>query len=69
MLTEDGSLWVYGVGKDGMTAFPEYGIERLRQFVAYERAAGRAPFPTSQLPCIGKWWISGRRVAIATSIR
>ena len=43
MFPEDGCLHVYGVGEDGMTAFTEYGIECLRQIIADERAAGRAP--------------------------
>ena len=43
MFPEDGCLWVYGVGEDGMTAFTEYGIECLRQIIAEERAAGHEP--------------------------
>src|ERR1700675_4775387 len=42
MVPEDGCLWVYGVGEDGVPAFTEYGIECLRQIIADERAAGRA---------------------------
>jgi len=45
MFPEDGCLHVYGVGEDGVTAFTEYGIECLKQIVADERAAGRAPNP------------------------
>ncbi len=41
MFPEDGCLWVYGVGE--VPAFIEYGIECLRQIIADERAAGRAP--------------------------
>jgi len=40
---EDGCLWVYGFGEDGVAAFTEDGIENLRQIIADERAAGRAP--------------------------
>lgn len=40
---EDGCLWVYGVGEDGVTAFTDFGIENLRQIVADLRAAGKAP--------------------------
>ncbi len=43
MFPEDGCLWVYGVGEDGVTAFTEDGFENLRQMISDERAAGRAP--------------------------
>jgi hypothetical protein len=43
MFPEDGRLYVYGIGEDGVTAFTDYGIECLRQIIADERAAGRAP--------------------------
>ena len=43
MFPEDGCLWVYGVGEDGVPAFTSDGIENLRQIVADQRAAGRAP--------------------------
>ena len=42
MFPEDGRLYVYGIGEDGVTAFTEYGIECLRQIIADQRAAGRA---------------------------
>ena len=45
MFPEDGCLRVYGVGEDGVTAFTEYGIECLKQIIADERAAGKAPLP------------------------
>jgi len=45
MFPEDGCLWVYGVGEDGVTAFTQYGIECLKQIIADERAAGNAPSP------------------------
>ena len=45
MFPEDGCLRVYGVGEDGVTAFTDYGIECLKQIIADERAAGRAPPP------------------------
>jgi hypothetical protein len=45
MFPEDGCLRVYGVGEDGVTAFTEDGIECLKQIVAEERAAGKAPPP------------------------
>ena len=42
-IPEDGRLWVYGVGEDGVPAFTKDGIENLRQIIADQRAAGRAP--------------------------
>jgi hypothetical protein len=45
MQPEDGCLWVHGVGEDGVPAFTEYGIESLKETIASERAAGRAPPP------------------------
>src|SRR4051795_9947008 len=39
MVPEDGCLWVYGVGEDGVPAFTQDGIENLRQIIADERAA------------------------------
>jgi hypothetical protein len=41
MFPEDGCLWVYGVGEDGVPAFTRDRIENLRQIIADERAAGR----------------------------
>ena len=43
MEPEDGSLWVYGVGEDGVPAFTRDGIDYLREIIAEERAAGRGP--------------------------
>ena len=43
MFPEDGCLWVYGLGEDGVPAFTEYGIDCLQQIIADERAAGNAP--------------------------
>ena len=43
MFPEDGCLWVYGVGEDGVPAFTSDGIENLRQIIAAQRAASRAP--------------------------
>jgi hypothetical protein len=45
MFAEDGCLWVYGVGLDGVPAFTEHDIDCLRQIIADERAAGTAPKP------------------------
>jgi len=30
---EDGCIWVYGVGEDGVMAFTDFGIENLRDLV------------------------------------
>ena len=46
MFPEDGCLRVYGFGEDAVPAFTDYGIEGLKQIIADERAAGRAPPPT-----------------------
>ena len=43
MFPEDGCLHVYGVGEDGATALTQHGIECLKQIIADERAAGKAP--------------------------
>ena len=43
MFPEEGRLWVYGLGEDGVTAFTQDGIENLRQIIIDERTAGRAP--------------------------
>jgi len=43
MFPEDGCLWIYGVGEDGVPAFTKDGIENLRQIIADERAAVRGP--------------------------
>ena len=41
MFPEDGCLWVYGVGEDGVPAFTRDDIENLRQIIADARADGR----------------------------
>ena len=33
METEDGLIWVYGVGKDGVMAFTDFGIENLMELI------------------------------------
>ncbi|WP_354111567.1 hypothetical protein [Bradyrhizobium sp. S3.12.5] len=30
---EDGAIWVYGVGDDGVQAFTDFGIERLIELI------------------------------------
>src|SRR5215210_7258755 len=43
MFPQDGSLWVHGVGEDGVPAFTRDGIENLRQIIADARDADRGP--------------------------
>ena len=43
MFPEDGCLWVYGVGEDGVPTFTRDGIEYLQQIITDKRAAGCAP--------------------------
>ena len=33
METEDGAIWVYGVGEDGVQAFTDFGIENLIELI------------------------------------
>jgi hypothetical protein len=33
MEVEDGCIWVYGIGEDGLLAFTDVGIENLRELV------------------------------------
>ncbi|HET9586626.1 MAG TPA: hypothetical protein VFP38_21570 [Bradyrhizobium sp.] len=33
MEIEDGVIWVYGVGEDGVLAFTDFGIERLIELI------------------------------------
>jgi hypothetical protein len=33
MEIEDGAIWVYGVGEDGVRAFTDFGIENLIELV------------------------------------
>ena len=33
MEIEDGVIWVYGVGEDGVMAFTDFGIENLKDLV------------------------------------
>jgi len=34
MEPEDGLIWVYGAGDDGLMAFSDFGIENLKQLVS-----------------------------------
>ena len=35
---EDGLIWVYGLGDDGVMAFTDFGIETLRELVEIYKA-------------------------------
>jgi hypothetical protein len=35
---EDGRIWVYGIGEDGVLAFTDFGIENLTELVEIYRA-------------------------------
>jgi hypothetical protein len=35
---EDGLIWVYGPGDDGIMAFTDFGIETLRELIAMHKA-------------------------------
>lgn len=37
MDVEDGVIWVYGVGEDGVRAFTDFGIENLMELVKMHR--------------------------------
>lgn len=39
MEIEDGVIWVYGVGEDGVQAFTDFGIENLRDLVRIHKDA------------------------------
>ena len=43
MFPEDGCLWVLDAGDREIHAFTDYGIECLKQIIADERVADRAP--------------------------
>jgi hypothetical protein len=32
---EDGVIWVYGVGEDGVKAFTDFGIENLKDLIGF----------------------------------
>jgi hypothetical protein len=59
MFPEDGRLWIYGVGEDGVTAFTEDGIENLRPSSTSEPAAARrhrSNPPNSPAPAVLTAW-------------
>lgn len=56
MEIEDGLIWVYGVGEDGVQAFTDFGIENLIELVRFYKEnpncsrAGSGIDPTSLRP-------------------
>lgn len=44
MDTEDGVIWVYGMGDDGVMAFTDFGIENVIELSEYTR---KTPKPSS----------------------
>jgi hypothetical protein len=38
MDAEDGFIWVYGVGEDGVMACTDFGIETLRELIRIHKA-------------------------------
>jgi hypothetical protein len=55
MDTEDGELWVVGVGEDGVMAFTDYGIENLKNLI--------------QIHKDNPWIIEKRRQALAAIVK
>ena len=56
MEIEDGLIWVYGVGEDGVQVFTDFGIENLIELVRFYKEnpscsrAGNGNDPTSLRP-------------------
>jgi hypothetical protein len=38
METEDGVIWVYGTGEDGVMAFTDFGIDNLMGLIKMQKA-------------------------------
>ena len=43
MEIEDGVIWVYGVGEDGVMAFTDFGIENLIELVRVYKKTPERP--------------------------
>ncbi|MGD7428400.1 hypothetical protein [Ralstonia pseudosolanacearum] len=41
METEDGIIWVYGLGDDSVIAFTPFGIENLQEIIEMDRDRAR----------------------------
>ncbi len=45
MDAEDGLIWVYGIGEDGVMAFTDFGIETLIELVKIHKENPELPNP------------------------
>jgi hypothetical protein len=43
MFAEDGCVTIYGVGKESITAFSDFGIDNLRETILEARSSGDVP--------------------------
>ena len=41
MEIEDGVIWIYGVGEDGVQAFTDFGIENLIELIRFYKESLR----------------------------
>jgi hypothetical protein len=48
MEPEDGLIWVYGTGDEGVMAFSDFGIENLQELIAIHKAGPALLWPTDQ---------------------
>ena len=48
MEPEDGLIWVYGTGDEGVMAFSDFGIENLQELIAIHKAGPALLRPTDQ---------------------
>ena len=54
MEIEDGCIWVYGIGEDGILAFTDFGIENLRELVKiYKDSPDQLKPDVESLPICG----------------
>ena len=51
MEIEDGVIWVYGVGEDGVLAFTDFGIENLIELVRIYKQNPRTAGAADQSAC------------------
>jgi hypothetical protein len=51
MEVEDGVIWVYGIGEDGVMAFTDFGIENLIDLIKIQGSC-----PAGFMATAGLWW-------------